>query len=277
MTAISNFKFIRIRSTFLFGLGAHLAVNGLLLLAIYYLVMKISAQHAEEVMVWLIPTAQGCCMFAAILFTAGLSFREPRALREEPGFSCGWLIGKIVPIGRRESRTVMLTRAAEGKPPAVDVERTLCLLKGLDWKVFKSLGTAYFRELGFRVVDEPDRANGVDFLLYTDDDYSAVAVRCLPWGTERVDLKQVRHAHRAMLLAGAGQGVMLTTGFFDEEAIEFGEDKPIELLGGESFATRLLSLPSEASERLLREAAAAESVRRGQTNSDLEESLFKSS
>lgn len=275
MTALGNFKISSVRANFLFGLGAHLAVNGFLLLAIYYLVVHISVQDARDFLVWLVPAAQGCCVLAAILLAGGLALRDSQELHGEAGTSRGWMIGKIVPIGtRRRSSTVV--RKGDAKPAAADVERALSLLKGLDWNVFKALGTAYFRELGFRVVDETERSSGVDFLLYTEDDYNPVAVRCLPWGTACVDLKQVRHVHRAMLLAGAGQGVMLTTGVFDEEALEFGEDKPLELLGGECFVTRLLSLPPEVWQRLLRDAAGAESVRGGQKTADLEGLLFKS-
>lgn len=274
MTALGNFKIVSVRSNFLFGLGAHLAVNGFLLLAIYYLVVQISVQDARELLIWLVPAAQGCCVLAAILLAGGLALRDASEPGGEAGSPRGWMIGKIMPFGARK-RSATAVRAVEAKPAAADVERALTVIKGLDWSVFKALGNAYFRELGFRVVDEPERSSGVDFLLYTEDDYSPVAVRCLPWGTERVDIKQVRHVHRAMLLAGASQGVMLTTGVFDEEALEFGEDKALELLGGESFVSRFLSLPPETWQRLLREAAGAESVRGGQKTGELEGLLAK--
>lgn len=276
MTASGNFKISRIRSRFLFGLGAHLAVNGLLLLAVYYLVMEISVNDARELLDWIVPAAQGCCVFAAILLAAGLTGRDSQAPRDEQTSSRGWMIGKIMPIGRGAPRTDSQIRTLERKHQSVDVERTLSLLKGIDWKVFRDLAKTYFRELGFRVVEETERY-GVDFLLYTEDDYSAVAVRCLPWGTERVDLKQVRHIHRAMLLAGASQGVMLTTGVFDEEALAFGEGKALEMLDGDCFVSRLLSLPPGTSEKLLQEAAGAESIRRGQKMAVPEGLLFKSS
>src|SRR5690606_5009773 len=78
----------------------------------------------------------------------------------------------------------------------VELERTLSLLKNLDWKGFRDLTLAYFSELGFRAVDQFDRSSGVDFLLYTQDDYTAIAVRCMPWGIESVDEKQIRNCHR---------------------------------------------------------------------------------
>lgn len=259
MITLSIFRNCRIRTNFLLGLGTHLGINGILVLLMYYLVTHLSAQQARELLGWAVPVAQGCCFFAAISFAVGLTRRE--ADDPEGEFAhFGWMIRKITPFG---SSSRGAPRALKTTPPPAEVEMTLALLKRLDWNVFRDLGIAYFHELGFRVVDLPERSNGVDFFLYTQGDYRAIAVRCLPWGTEQVDVKQVRNWQRSMLLAGASEGVMLTTGGFDEEALEFGADNALELLGGEEFARRLLALPREASQRLIEEAESAESVRSG--------------
>lgn len=259
MITLSLFRNCRIRTNFLLGLGAHLGINGILVLLMYYLVTHLSAQQARELLGWAVPVAQGCCFFAAISFTVGLTRRDSDGPEEELApFS--WMIRKITPFGG--SRPVAAKTGRTNARRAAEVDTTLTSLKKLDWKVFRDLSIAYFTELGFRVVDLPERANGVDFLLYAEDDYRAVAVRCLPWGTEQVDLKQVRSWQRSMLLAGATEGVLLTTGAFDEEALGFGAGKSLELLGGEEFARRLLALPREHSQRLLAEAEHAQSVRR---------------
>lgn len=262
MIAIGNFKSSQIRSSFLRGLGSHLAVNGMFVLVIYYLVTHISSQHARELLGWVVPVAQGCCFFAAVSLAASLSAARARASSGQQARSRGWMIQKIMPIGNGEGPAAKTSKPVERTPSPAELEATLTMLNAIDWKVFKDLGVGYFRELGFRVLDQPRRSKGVDLLVYKPTNYSAVvAVRCMPWGTREVDLKQVRDFHRAMLLAGAQRGVMLTTGLFAEEALEFGEANNLELLGGAGFAARLLSLPPEASEKLLREAAGAERIR----------------
>lgn len=259
MIALANFKNNAIRPSFLFGLGAHLATNGLLILSLYYLVTQISRQQADELLGWVVPTAQGCCLFAAIALAAGLSARDP-----QPGtarsLSPGWLIRKIIPFGSGRQPSKQLPAPAEREPSASEVENALSLLKTVDWKVFKDVGIAYFREVGFSALDQPKRSKGVDFLLYTSSDYRAVAVRCLPRGTEQVELQRIRDFHRTMLLAGAVHGIMLTTGVFDEDAVQFGIENGIETLGGPEFIRRILSLPPETSRRVLEEPSATESV-----------------
>lgn len=261
MIALERFKNCSIRPGFFFGLGAHLGVSGLLIMVMYYMVSTISMQDARELLSWVVPTAQGCCLLGALSLFAGLSARDSEPPRRGHKSCYGWIIRKIMPFGAGHSWGADPVRKRARRPSSADVQRTVSLLKSLDWKVFRNLGVAYFREVGFRVVDQPGRANGVDFLLYLENDYSAVAVRCLPWGVERVELKQVRDFHRTMLLAGASQGVMLTTGAFEEEALELGEGSDLELLGGDAFVTRLLSLPPETSRGLLEEAAGAEKIR----------------
>lgn len=256
-----NFISRRIRSSFLFGLGSHLAVTGLLVLAMYYLVTEISTQEARELLGWVVPAAQGSCFLAALSLAIGLSTRESHESGEETPMSGGWMIRKILPFGKERQRPESPAQPVERTPSSAEVEETLCLLKAIDWKVFKDLGIAYFRELGFSALDQPNRAKGVDFLLYTQPDYSVVGVRCLPWGTEQVDLNRVRDFHRAVLLAGASKGVMLTTGVFDEDALAFGAGNSLELLSGADFAARLLSLPPDVSQKLLQKAARAERIR----------------
>jgi hypothetical protein len=262
MIALANIKSSRIRANFLFGLGAHLGANGMLVLTMYYLVTQISIHDARELLGWVVPVAQGCCLLGAISLAAGLSARGSPAARRPRRGSCCWLIRKILPMGSGKPRhSVEPAAPVVRKPSAAELAETLVLLKAIDWKVFKELGIAYFRERGFRALDRPSRCSGVDFLLYTMEDYRPMAVRCLPWGTRQVDVKQVRDIHRSVLLAGATKGVVLTTGVFDEEARAFAAGNELVLLGGEEFAAELLALPSEASQKLLRDAAAAERIR----------------
>jgi hypothetical protein len=259
MIAIPSLKHIPVRPVFLFGLGAQLGGNGLLVLGLYYLIMSLSAPQAEELLGWMVPVAQGCCLLAAVALAAGLTASLKDATEEDSSDATD-----------RGARG--LARGAESsagnpfasgirQPTEEEVKQTLALMSAIDWKIFKDLGSEYYRALGFSVVDQPSRGRWVDFLLYMPSDTVVVGVRCLPWGTKLVTLPQVKEIHRSILLAGANRGVVLTTGAFDEEALEYAKENDLDLNGGERFATRLLLLPEEVSRRLLQRAAGAERIR----------------
>jgi len=261
MTALGTWRGYAIRPTFLFGLGAHLAAIGLLLLAIYYLVGQISPHHAPELLGWVVPVGQGSCFLAAVALAFGLGLRGESFQISGKSASGGWMISKVYPYAAEHRPASPIVQVVVKAPNPDEVADVLKLLKAIDWKVFRDLSVAYFRELGFSVLSGPSRSSGIDFLLYTKDDYTAVAVRCLPWGTETVDAAQVKQFHRASLLAGAVQGVLMTTGAFTDEAVAFAMEQGLELVGGECCAYRLLSLPAERAQKLIQDAAGAERIR----------------
>jgi hypothetical protein len=247
----------KVRSDFLFGFGTHLAISGLVVLAIYYLVSTISANEARDLLSWLLPAGQASCLAAAILLATSLTVkdnkervckaaapRRPSPTEPSPSRRTLW-----ARLGRRTRRDF-----------GPELEKALRLVETLEWKSFKNLAIAYFEEVGFRTVDQLRRSRGVDFLLYLPDEYEAIAVRCLPLDTAAADLKQVRDFHRAVLLSGASEGVIMAEGAFAEEAVAFARENGIEAIGGRDFASRLAALPAEKSERLL-QAVSANAVR----------------
>lgn len=259
MTFEATLKTGGVRPNFLFGLGSHLGCTGILILTMYYLVVQISAQQANELLGWIIPLAQACCFFAAVALAFGLITRESEASGDEKRSLAGWLIRRILPY-KNEAPADPLPITAERGPSSIEVDATLALVKSVDWKVFKNLAIGYYQHLGFRVLDQPARSKGLDFLLYLHSDYTVVGARCLPRGTDRVSVDQVQSFHRAILLAGARHGVMLTAGTYDEEAMQFAGEKSLELLGGDTFVRRLLMLPQETMQQLLDVARGAERV-----------------
>src|SRR5690606_11274682 len=128
-------KHWRIRTNFLVGLGAHLGVNGLVLLALYYLVTSLSPAQAKDLLGWIIPAAQGCCFFAALSLAARLVRRENEIIAGNIAAVHG-LFRKLFPWGSVLPKVKRDDWRQRRKVNNVELERTLSLLKNLDWKVF---------------------------------------------------------------------------------------------------------------------------------------------
>jgi len=239
-----------VRSHFLFTLGSHLASCGFLLLGIYYAALYLSSDQGQELLEWFVPTAQGCCFFAAILLAGGLLGREQEDEMEETEEPVN-----LIEVDRESTsqfeklKSRALTRitlrffSAEIKP-------VVSLLKKLNKCEFNELAENYFREIGFRIAGERSDSHGVDFFLYTEDDYTPIAVNSLLNEFKPIDLAVVREHHRMMMLAGAVRGVLIVSGEFAEEATDYALEKGIELINVKNFAGRLLTLPRTASDRL---------------------------
>ena len=108
---------------------------------------------------------------------------------------------------------------------------TPALLKRLEWRRFEELCAAYFEALGSR----------------TD----AVLVHCRPWDAYGVGIKPVHALHEAMAAAKVGEGVLVTSGKFTQEARAFAAKEKISLIDGEDLLARIGALPPEKALALL--------------------------
>lgn len=242
---------LRVRTNFLYGLGSHLACNGLMALAVYYMVVQMSASQARELLGWIVPIAQACCFFAALALAFGLAIRDARSSGCTAQSVRGWMIRRILPFGTAARKAFEPVATLSRKIPAADIEAAVALIKAIEWRAFKAMTVAYYHELGFRVLDQLRCSESIDFLAYRHTDCTVIGVRCVPRGTARISLKIVRDFHFAIRLAGARRGVMVTTAAIDEAALDFCDRNDLELLDERGFASGVLSLPPEAARRLL--------------------------
>src|SRR5712671_2699544 len=131
---------------------------------------------------------------------------------------------------------------------------TLALLKHLEWRRFEELCAVYFEALGFATRISHTRASGnADIGLSAAGSASvAVVVHCEVWNAYRVGIKPVRELRAAMTSAGAGEGVLVTSGSFTQEAVAFAAKEKIDLIDGARLLTRLGALEPEKSLALLK-------------------------
>ena len=108
------------------------------------------------------------------------------------------------------------------------------LLKQLEWRRFEELCAAYFEALGFTANVSPSGTDGgVDILLHEQGSERPSSIaRCKAWDAYRVGVKAVRELRAAMGAARIGQGVLLTSGRFTQEAINLAKQEAIQTIDG---------------------------------------------
>jgi restriction system protein len=127
------------------------------------------------------------------------------------------------------------------------------LLKRLEWRRFEELCAAYFEALGFRVDLAANGADGGTISLYNKGATStSILVQCRPWDAHRVGIKPVRVLRGAMTSANIGEGVLVTSGKFTQEARDFAGKEHISLIDGAGLVDKITALASETALELLK-------------------------
>ena len=80
--------------------------------------------------------------------------------------------------------------------------------------------------------DGPD--GGVDLVLRKDG--RKVLVQCKHWKKNKVGVKEVRELNGVVAAKGAYSGILVTSGIFTTEALNFAGESPIELIDGDRLA-----------------------------------------
>lgn len=109
-------------------------------------------------------------------------------------------------------------------------------LNSLSWQDFEKQMAEVFRERGYRVeeVGGGGADGGVDLRLRREGETSIV--QCKRWKTSKVGVKLVRELFGVMTAEKADRAIFITSGFYTEEARDFAESQPIELVDGTQLA-----------------------------------------
>ena len=84
---------------------------------------------------------------------------------------------------------------------------------------------------------------GVDLILKKDD--QLVLVQCKQWRSQKVGVKIVRELFGVMAASKASRGIIVTCGYFTQEAMDFASGKPIELIGGNALVELIKTVQAE--------------------------------
>lgn len=137
------------------------------------------------------------------------------------------LIGAFVGFVKQRKRTELVQSVAASS--SADA------LNAMSWREFEALVEDAFRLRGYTVTrlggDGPD--GGVDLELRRGAE--TVLVQCKQWRAFKVSVQVVRELYGVMAARGAASGIVVTSGTFTQDAIDFATGRNIKLMAGDEL------------------------------------------
>lgn len=125
----------------------------------------------------------------------------------------------------------------------------------MSWREFEALVQEAFRLRGYSVRrlggDGPD--GGVDLVL--ERDAEKTLVQCKQWRAQKVGVSVVRELYGVMAAQAASSGIVVTSGSFSQDAIDFAQGRNVRLIAGDELF------------QMIRDVKAAAPLPKGMTNS----------
>ncbi len=118
------------------------------------------------------------------------------------------------------------------KRKLVDKQESIDTVRNLNWKEFEELVGEAYRRLGYTVYENtsagPD--GGIDLTLKKNGEL--ILVQCKQWRSIKVGVDKVRELYGIQISRNANKAILMTSGFFTQEAKNFAANKPIDLVEG---------------------------------------------
>jgi restriction system protein len=124
----------------------------------------------------------------------------------------------------------------------VDRQTSLQSLQNISWKEFEWMVAEAFRRQGYSVTESLNKGpdGGVDLVLHKDGKKSLV--QCKRWKTYSVGAPVVREIFGLLIDHKADEAIVVTSGKFTSEAVQFSEGKPITLVDGDQLLNLVSSV-----------------------------------
>ena len=135
------------------------------------------------------------------------------------------LAAGLIGIGKRRWKGFLLSRATG-----------LSALRQMGWPDFELLVGEIYRKQGYSVSERGGRQadGGIDIELIRGSE--RVIVQCKHWLNRQVPVQRVRELLGVVTAEGADRGILVATGGFTRDALQFASGKPLELIDGEALA-----------------------------------------
>jgi restriction system protein len=122
-------------------------------------------------------------------------------------------------------------------------------INAMSWQDFETLVAEVYRRRGYKVVPRGGASadGGVDIELRAKG--KTIVVQCKRWRTQVVGVDRVRELFGAMAAERASAAIMVSSGRYTPDAIEFARGKPMELVEGDELVEMLAAVQSSRSTR----------------------------
>jgi len=129
-----------------------------------------------------------------------------------------------------------------GKRRMLDRQNGIGSIRSLSWKQFEELLGEAYRRQGFTVSENPGMGvdGGIDLTIKRGDD--TYLVQCKHWKTRKVGVKVVREMLGLMTAHSATGAIIVTSGVFTKEAIDFAAAQHIKLVNGDGLVRMIGAL-----------------------------------
>lgn len=114
----------------------------------------------------------------------------------------------------------------------LDKQTGINSIRSLDWKEFEELVAEAYRRKGFTVIEnyKAGADGGVDIRLKKDA--QTHLIQCKQWKAQKVGVSVIREMYGVMTAESASSVIVITSGIFTQEAKNFADGKPIDLVDG---------------------------------------------
>ena len=120
---------------------------------------------------------------------------------------------------------------ARRKAKQLDTQRNIQTVRDLHWRNFEELVAEAYRRQGYRVTEGGFGADGgIDLELRKVDQLTLV--QCKQWKTQKIGVNVVREMFGVLTAHQANHFIIISSGTFTQQAIDFAAGKPIELIDG---------------------------------------------
>ena len=126
------------------------------------------------------------------------------------------------------------------KAKQLDAQKSIETIRQLHWRNFEELVAEAYRRQGYRVTEGSFGADGgIDLELRKGE--GLILVQCKQWKAQKVGVSVVREMFGVLTASNANKVIIICSGRFTQQAIDFASDKPVTLIDG----NELLSLINE--------------------------------
>jgi restriction system protein len=118
------------------------------------------------------------------------------------------------------------------KRKLLDRQESIDTVRNLNWKEFEELVGEAYRRQGYTVYENtsagPD--GGIDLTLKKNGEL--ILVQCKQWRSIKVGVDKVRELYGVQISQNANKSILMTSGFFTQEAKNFAANKSVDLIEG---------------------------------------------